>query len=179
MTIKEAFEALSSACANGMKNPFFVMRRLKDSFADVADKVDAGGSVVEVEAELTEGTEIGSITVDGDETILYAPEASGGINYSTSEQDTGLTWIDGKKIYQRTISGLSLMGSGYKTVGTYTGWSKVVGWAFGFNSVSVDYNFICPLAVMYVPATGELKVSLNHPNATTMSVTAVTVQYTK
>ena len=25
-------------------------------------------------------------------------------NYSTSEQDTGLTWIDGKKIYQKTIN---------------------------------------------------------------------------
>lgn len=26
---------------------------------------------------------------------------AGGISYSTEEQDTGLTWIDGKKIYQR------------------------------------------------------------------------------
>lgn len=28
---------------------------------------------------------------------------SGGIDYSTDEQDTGLKWIDGKKIYQKTI----------------------------------------------------------------------------
>jgi hypothetical protein len=28
----------------------------------------------------------------------------GGINYSTEEQDTGLKWIDGKPIYQKTIS---------------------------------------------------------------------------
>ena len=28
---------------------------------------------------------------------------SGGINYSTTEQDTGLKWIDGKPIYQKTI----------------------------------------------------------------------------
>lgn len=27
----------------------------------------------------------------------------GGVSYSTEEQDTGLTWIDGKKIYQRTF----------------------------------------------------------------------------
>lgn len=39
LTIKQAFEALSDACANGMKNPFFVMRRLKESFADVASKI--------------------------------------------------------------------------------------------------------------------------------------------
>ena len=30
--------------------------------------------------------------------------ASGGVNYSTSEQDTGLKWIDGKSIYQRTVT---------------------------------------------------------------------------
>lgn len=30
--------------------------------------------------------------------------SSGGVNYSTNEQDTGLTWLDGSKIYQKTIS---------------------------------------------------------------------------
>ena len=129
MTIKEAFEALSSACAKGMKNPFFVMKRLKESFADVADKVvDAGGSVVSVTAELTEGTKIATVTVDGEDTDLYAPtvsvvqtvtegteigsvngiklyapSASAGINYTETEQDTGLKWIDNSPIYQKTI----------------------------------------------------------------------------
>ena len=28
----------------------------------------------------------------------------GGIDYSTSEQDTGLKWIDGRKIYQKTYT---------------------------------------------------------------------------
>lgn len=28
----------------------------------------------------------------------------GGINYSTEEQDTGLLWVDGRKIYQKTYS---------------------------------------------------------------------------
>lgn len=31
-------------------------------------------------------------------------EKIGGIDYSTEEQWTGLRWIDGKKIYQKTIS---------------------------------------------------------------------------
>ena len=38
---------------------------------------------------------------------LYATKGgggAGGINYSTEEQDTGLTWIDGKKIYQKTFA---------------------------------------------------------------------------
>lgn len=28
----------------------------------------------------------------------------GGVDYSTDEQDTGLKWIDGKKIYQKTLT---------------------------------------------------------------------------
>ena len=41
---------------------------------------------------------------------------SGGINYSTTEQDTGLKWIDGKPIYQKTImfdSSVTITGDGY------------------------------------------------------------------
>ena len=29
---------------------------------------------------------------------------AGGIDYSTTEQDTGLKWIDGKTVYQKTVS---------------------------------------------------------------------------
>ena len=35
----------------------------------------------------------------------------GGISYSTEEQDTGLTWIDGKKIYQKTFSKTNIAGT--------------------------------------------------------------------
>lgn len=31
------------------------------------------------------------------------PQGGGGVDYSLSEQDTGLKWIDGKTIYQKTI----------------------------------------------------------------------------
>lgn len=33
----------------------------------------------------------------------YEGGGAGGINYSETEQDTGLKWIDGKKIYVKTI----------------------------------------------------------------------------
>lgn len=131
LTIKQAFEALSDACANGMKNPFFVMRRLKESFADVASKVvDASGDKVTVTPITDTGTKIAEIKVNNTTSDLYAPKATvtqtvtegteiadidgtkiyaptgggggGGINYSTTEQDTGLKWIDNKTIYQRT-----------------------------------------------------------------------------
>lgn len=34
---------------------------------------------------------------------LISGVGGGGVNYSTTEQDTGLKWIDGKPIYQRTF----------------------------------------------------------------------------
>ena len=35
--------------------------------------------------------------------------SSNGINYSTEEQNTGLTWIDGKKIYQKSFNISNIM----------------------------------------------------------------------
>lgn len=44
-----------------------------------------------------------SVAVDGDAAMPYWTDVSGVVNYSKEEQDTGLTWIDGKKIYQKTF----------------------------------------------------------------------------
>ena len=35
---------------------------------------------------------------------INANSSAGGVDYSTTEQDTGLKWVDGKKVYQKTIS---------------------------------------------------------------------------
>ena len=43
---------------------------------------------------------------------------SGGVNYSTNEQDTGLTWIDGRPIYQKTYTGTLARGE-------YEYWNKM------------------------------------------------------
>lgn len=96
LTIKQAFEALSDACANGMKNPFFVMRRLKESFADVASKVDAGGSEVSVTPITDSGTKIATITVDSVDKDIYAPKAE---VTQTVQSGTEIAEIDGTKIY--------------------------------------------------------------------------------
>ena len=53
--------------------------------------------------DLTGGTgvQIGGISVGDSVTPVYAPAGGvGGIDYSTSEQDTGLKWIDGSTVYQ-------------------------------------------------------------------------------
>lgn len=38
----------------------------------------------------------------------WARQSSGGVDYSTSEQDTGLKWIDGRAIYQKTFQHIAL-----------------------------------------------------------------------
>lgn len=111
MTIKEAFEQLSATVKKGMKNPFFVMRNLSEKFGEIADNVvDAGGDKVTVTQTLTEGTEIGSIKVNNNTTVLYAPNASagGGYNYSTNEVNTGRKWIDGRDIYSKCFNNVTV-----------------------------------------------------------------------
>ena len=79
MTIKEAFEKLTATTAAAMKNPFFVMRKLHDAFADIADKIEGGGgggSTVEVTQVVSTGTKIATITVDNTPTDLFAPNVS-------------------------------------------------------------------------------------------------------
>ena len=106
ITIKEAFQKLSKVTNAGVKNPWFVIRNLGQTFADVADNIEeggGGGSTVEVTQVLESGTKIATITVDDTPTDLYAPAAYTPINFSTEEQDTGITFVDGKKIYQKTM----------------------------------------------------------------------------
>ena len=52
-------------------------------------------------AESLGGIKVGenlSITPDG----TLSAQGGGGLNYSTEEQDTGLTWIDGRHVYQKS-----------------------------------------------------------------------------
>lgn len=107
ITIKQAFQKLAMVTGAAVKNPWFVGRNLNQAFAEIADNVvDASGDKVTVTQTLTEGTEIGSIKVNNNTTVLYAP-AGGSQNYSTTEHIVG-KWIDGKDIYEITVSGLEV-----------------------------------------------------------------------
>lgn len=46
-----------------------------------------------------------SVRVNPGETALeyYTPGGGGGLNYTTAEQSTGLTWINGKTVFQKTV----------------------------------------------------------------------------
>ena len=62
------------------------------------------GSAVEVIQVVSSGTKIATISVDDENTDIYAPAVTH--QYSTTERIIG-KWIDGSDIYEKTITGLS------------------------------------------------------------------------
>lgn len=52
---------------------------------------------------------------DADGEVIY-PQTISDMDYSTSEQDTGCKWIDGKKIYKKTIDFGALPNASIKNV---------------------------------------------------------------
>lgn len=59
-----------------------------------------------------------ALIIDDGAWIIGDVSGGGGVNYSTTEQDTGLTWIDGRPIYQRTYTGVLARGE-------YDYWNKM------------------------------------------------------
>lgn len=73
---------------------------------DLKKKVAAlsGGDDVTITPALESGAKIADYSIGEDTGSLYAPAPYTPISYSTEEQNTGLTWIDGSEIYVKTIS---------------------------------------------------------------------------
>ena len=63
----------------------------------------------------------------------------GGIDYSTTEQDTGLTWIDGRTLYQKTYTltnvgqGVVLLDSSFTTSLYDNAWHESISWKYSGN----------------------------------------------
>lgn len=51
----------------------------------------------------SDGTRVLTATTSSGETVKSWETAESGIDYSTTEQNTGIKWIDGKEIYSKTI----------------------------------------------------------------------------
>ena len=69
--------------------------------------------------------------------------AGGGIDYSTSEQDTGILWIDGRHIYQKTVNVSLLANQNTNTSATLNTNANLIinGYFMGkFTSANVDYS---------------------------------------
>lgn len=119
MTITEAFEKLTATTAAAMKNPFFVMRKLHDAFADIADKIEGGGggSTVEVTPIVESGTKIATITVDDTPADLYAPTVA---VVQTLTEGTKIGSVAGTDLFAPADSG-DVYSTTDTVVGTWNG----------------------------------------------------------
>ena len=111
---------------------------------------------------------------------LISGVGGGGVNYSTTEQDTGLKWTDGKPIYQKTFEHISsntdidISGLNIDRVVSIDGVVEFAsGTIYALNiHASNDYNVYTDLKKV----EGTLKVVVN---GWTTSNIDVTIRYTK
>lgn len=116
-------------------------------------------------------------------------------NYTATEQDTGYTWIDGKKIYKRTVNFGALPNGTNKTVplnienlDTYikleavainqsTGAVHMINGAYGSASANPDVNTVYENCFVRKTTTQEIVISTNSDR--TEFNAYVTIWYTK
>lgn len=110
--------------------------------------------------------------------------SGGGINYSTEEQDTGLKWIDGKTIYQKSY--IFTDGDFHQdfifTDSSLINCSVIKGWNY-FKDDDGEYSYT-DTAIQYISwsDTGKVKMAWGPQVAFSMSNTKrgyITLQYVK
>ena len=119
---------------------------------------------------------------DANGEVIY-PQTISDMDYSTSEQDTGCKWIDGKKIYRKTINIGSLPNSTSKNVAHGISSLGIMvdmrGMAFYTNGISLPLPFV---------AISQASISLNATSTDIVITTAndrtaasgyITLYYTK
>lgn len=108
----------------------------------------------------------------------------GGLNYSYTEQDTGLTWVDGSHIYQKTVNFGSLPNTGYKDVSIgVVNFDKLINiwgnltWSSGTQG-SLDHNNFGETEIAFqVTSSGNVRCTTQMDRSNITAV--VTLQYTK
>ena len=151
----------------------------------IASKISGGGgsgegSTVSITPTITDGTKIADFTIDQYNGSLYAPNTSG-INYSTDEQDTGLTWIDGKKIYQKSVE-VNIPNTDFPIIQhNITGLENVINYETscmtgGFTLTTRTH---LPSGTLYVNAIDSENITLYNGGYFTGSAFVITIQYTK
>ena len=107
----------------------------------------------------------------------------GGISYSTEEQDTGLKWVDGKKIYQITFTGTTSATGDNTIIGNAAGIDTVLtmtGYIKGTGRILTGFVNNTNYAGFYY-STESANISVWFPDSSIFhgKETAVTIQYTK
>lgn len=122
---------------------------------------------------------------DTDGEIIY-PQTISDMNYSTSEQDTGCKWVDGKNIYRKTIDCGALPNATSKRVSVgASGVSRYVkfeGVAFTSNNTTISLPYANHANVsfqvdVYIDS-GDLVISAGD-NKSVYANSYITVYYTK
>ena len=146
------------------------------------DTPSGGGSSVTITPTLSSGTKIADYSIDGVSDSLYAPSGGGGggIDYSTTEQDTGVKWIDGSTVYEKVISiiNVSLSSGSYETVDTITGLDTII----SCNGYVVEGNLKYTLNDISLRVIQDgTSVKLYSPSGTTWTISsgAIIIRYTK
>lgn len=96
----------------------------------------------------------------------------GGVNYSTEEQDTGLKWLNGETIYQKTFTGaFSMTGTAWTSFADVTDEDILI-------SASAQDESGQVYAISGGFADTKTKLAAYNPFSTRV-FTAITLQYTK
>ena len=114
---------------------------------------------------------------------IYGIKVGGGgsgIDYSTSEQDTGVKWIDGSTVYEKviSISNVSLSSGSYETVDTITELDTII----SCNGYVVEGNLKYTLNDISLRVIQDgTSVKLYSPSGTTWTISsgAIIIRYIK
>ena len=85
--------------------------------------------------------------------------SGGGISYSTTEQDTGLKWIDGSSIYQITYTGLSFSSNSVSDLQDCTGLN--IDTLVSIEGVSSNGNTIVDVSRGNIKAQGKVQYDMS------------------
>lgn len=76
----------------------------RGTHSNLSEAIEAAATVPKASASEIGGVKVGKgLSIENDGTLNVTGGGGSVINYSTTEQLTGQTWIDGKPIYQKTI----------------------------------------------------------------------------
>lgn len=83
----------------------------------------SAGDEVTITPALDSGTKIADFTIGENEGTLYTPTiptVAGLLNYSTDEQELGITWLDGRPLYIKSYNVGALPNATIKEIATLT-----------------------------------------------------------
>lgn len=135
------------------------------------DSGDTSLSYEEIESELpaepsADGVKVLTATTESGETVLsWDDPAGGGLDYSTTEQNTGVKWIDGKNIYRIVVELGALPNATTKNVAhnitNINEWIKIIAVANNTNNTS---GISIPLVYDGNNASNNTRLAVNDTN---------------